>query len=192
LSGFRFTAYFGGMNAYLFFKALHITGFVAWFAGIFYLVRLFVYHREAWDLSQQEQSRILREQYSLMENRLYYIIQTPAMVLTLIGGVSMLWINPAWLQSSWMHFKLVLVFTLIGYHFSCAYYMKKLAKSAKGLNSFGYRLYNELPTLLLIAIVMLAVWKSLKGLWLGLVILLILGLLFFLAAKWYKQKREKS
>jgi putative membrane protein len=177
------------MNAYLFFKALHIIGFVTWFAGIFYLVRLFVYHREAWELKVTE-SEILRKQYQIMEGRLYYIIQSPAMLLTLIGGIGMLFISPHWLSSPWMHLKLSLVVVLIAYHLVCARYMKKLRLSPDGLSSFGYRLFNELPTLLLIAIVMLAVWKSLDGLWLGLVVLLALGILFFAAAKWYKSKRE--
>lgn len=177
------------MNAYLFFKALHIIGFVTWFAGIFYLVRLFVYHREAWDMKPTE-SEILRKQYQIMEGRLYYIIQSPAMLLTLIGGIGMLTISPHWLSSPWMHLKLSLVVVLIAYHLVCVRYMQKLRLSPHGLSSFGYRLFNELPTLLLIAIVMLAVWKSLDGLWLGLVVLFALGVLFFVAAKWYKSKRE--
>ncbi len=176
---------------YLFFKALHIIGFVSWFAGLFYLVRLFVYHREAWEL-KNETGTTLRAQYQIMESRLYTIIQTPAMVLTLVGGIGMLVINPSWLQQSWMHLKLALVVALILYHFSCGKQIKKLARQAGGISSFGYRLYNELPTLLLIAIVMLAVWKSLEGLYLGLALLLALGLLFFVVAKVYKRQRTKK
>lgn len=179
------------MSMYLFFKALHIIGFVSWFAGIFYLVRLFVYHREAYDLPSESAREILKKQYSLMEGRLFYIIQTPAMLLTLIGGTGMLVINPAWLQSPWMHVKLTLVLILVIYHFWCHRIIQRLRKSPSGISGFGYRLFNELPTLLLIAIVMLAVWKSLDGLWLGLVILVFLALLFFLAARWYKKLREK-
>ena len=178
------------MNGYLFLKALHIIGFVSWFAGIFYLVRLFVYHREAWDIKDSQESTILRKQYHIMERRLYSIIQTPAMIITLVGGSGMLFLNSSWLQSPWMHLKLTLVAVLIFYHFSCGYYIKKLQGSPEGLDSFGYRLYNELPTLLLIAIVMLAVWKSLSGLAWGLAILVALGVLFFVAAKIYKKKRE--
>ena len=175
--------------AYLFLKALHIIGFVTWFAGIFYLVRLFVYHREAWDKGD-EASKVLRAQYEIMESRLYGIIQTPAMILTLIGGIGMLILQGSWLEMPWMHLKLTLVLLLIIYHFSCQKQMKALRSSATGISSFGYRLYNELPTLFLIAIVMLAVWKNLQGLWLGLGTLLALGVLFFIAAKLYKKKRE--
>ncbi len=176
--------------SYLFFKALHIIGFVSWFAGIFYLVRLFVYHRESWERNDAA-TPILRKQYELMEGRLYNIIQTPAMALTWIGGIGMLALNPAWLQQPWMHLKLSLVLLLTLYHFSCGRQMKKLRQSPTGMSSFGYRLYNELPTLILIAVVMLAVWKNLQGLWLGLGILLCLGVLFFVAAKAYKKKRER-
>lgn len=175
---------------YLFFKALHIIGFVAWFAALFYLVRLFVYHREAWDLADQTKSDILRSQYQIMEERLFKIIQNPSLVLTLIGGLGMLYLNPAWLSQPWLHLKLFLVAGLIVYHWSCSRQIKALAQAPGGISSFGYRLYNELPTLILIAVVMLAVWRSLEGLWLGLVLLLALGILFFIAAKLYKKQRE--
>lgn len=178
------------MNWYLFFKALHVIGFVTWFAGIFYLVRLFVYHREAWE-EEEPKGSILRSQYSLMERRLYHIIQTPAMVITLSGGIGMLILRPSWLSGPWMHIKLSLVVLLIIYHFSCLRHLRKLEQAGQGLSSFGYRLYNELPTLILIAIVMLAVWKSLAGLWLGLAVLVVLGFLFFLAARFYRKSREK-
>lgn len=178
---------------YQLFKALHIIGFVAWFAGIFYIVRLFVYHREAWDLGEDDsKGRILREQYQLMEERLYKIIQTPAMYLTLIGGFGMLYLKSFWLQTPWMHLKLSLILILVIYHFSCGKQIKALNSTATGISSFGYRLYNEVPTLILIAVVMLAVWKNLNGLWLGLGLLLGLGVLFFIAAKLYKRKREKD
>ncbi len=187
------STYFCGMDWYYFFKAIHIIGFVSWFAGIFYIVRLFVYHKEAWELGEDDpESKTLRKQYHTMESRLYRIIQNPAMYLTLAGGIGMLILNSEWLKSPWMHLKLSLVVALMFYHWSCASHIRSLNKSPKGLNSFGYRLYNEIPTLILIAIVMLAVWKSLAGLWVGLVILLALGVLFFLAAKLYKRKREKN
>lgn len=182
---------FAAMNWYLFFKALHVIGFVSWFAGIFYLVRLFVYHREAWE-EKEPKASILRQQYMVMERRLYHIIQSPAMLITLSGGVGMLILRPTWLSDPWMQLKLGLVLVLIIYHFSCVRHMRKLERADQGLSSFGYRLYNELPTLLLIAIVLLAVWKSLAGLWFALGILVILGFLFFLAARLYRRQRQRQ
>ncbi len=178
------------MNFYFLFKALHIIGFVAWFAALFYLVRLFVYHREAWDAGADDlEATVLRKQYHIMEKRLYQIIQNPALYLTLIGGIGMLIINPVWLSQPWMHIKLTLVLALVLYHFSCGKQIKSLATNATGISSFGYRLYNEVPTLILIGVVMLAVWKSTAGLLIGVGVLLALGVLFFIAAKLYKRKR---
>ncbi len=114
------------------------------------------------------------------------------MYLTLTGGIGMLIINSIWLSSPWMHVKLSLILLLMIYHWSCARQIKALQKSPTGINSFGYRLYNEVPTLILIAVVMLAIWKSLAGLWIGLATLLLLGILFFVAAKLYKRKRENN
>lgn len=180
------------MEFYPFLKALHIIGFVAWFAALFYLVRLFVYHREAWDEgADSERGSILREQYSLMERRLYQIIQTPAMILTFSGGIAMLFLRPQWLQMPWMQLKLGLLLLLVAYHFSCGAHLRALRQNAGGLSSFGYRLYNEVPTLLLIAVVMLAVYKTTEALWLGAVVLLGLGLLFFVAARLYRGQRSK-
>lgn len=175
---------------YLFFKALHFIGFVSWFAGMFYIVRLFVYHREAWERADSA-GPILRAQYEVMEGRLLNIIQTPALIMTLIGGIAMLVINPGWLQQPWLHIKLTLVAGLLVYHFSNYRQMKKLRTGPTTFSSFGFRLYNELPTLALIAIVMLAVWKSLQGLWLGLALLVALGVVFFVVARLYKKSREK-
>jgi putative membrane protein len=178
------------MNFYFLFKALHIIGFVTWFAALFYLVRLFVYHREAWDAGVDDlEAKVLRKQYHIMEKRLYQIIQNPALYLTLIGGIGMLIINASWLSQPWMHLKLSLVLGLVLYHFSCGKQIRSLAENATGISSFGYRLYNEVPTLILIAVVMLAVWKSTEGLLIGIGVLLILGVLFFIAAKLYKRKR---
>ena len=94
------------------FKALHIVGFVAWFAGLFYLVRLFVYHAEALEKPDPERS-ILVAQYAKMEQRLFGIITRPAMIITFVAGIAMLMINPDYLQEGWMHIKLTLVILLL-------------------------------------------------------------------------------
>ena len=173
------------------FKALHLVGMVAWFVGVFYLVRLFVYHAEAFS-KQDPEKEILTSQYALMERRLYKIITNPAMIVTFIGGFAMLAINPEYLKQPWMHVKLTLVILLAGYTGACGSMMKKLAKGALPMSSFRFRLFNEVPSLFLVAIVLLAVFRD------RLSILLLLGILLGLivvlggATMLYKKWREKA
>ncbi len=141
------------------FKAVHLITMVAWFAGLFYLVRLFVYHAEAFEKEEPARS-ILTEQYHLMEMRLYRIITTPAMVLTLIAGITMLILVPDYLQQPWLHVKLSLVLILIGYHFYCGKTITRLHQGVIKTSSQRFRLINELPTVLLIAIILLAVLRQ--------------------------------
>ena len=96
-------------------KALHIIFMVSWFAGLFYMVRLFIYFVEAGSKEENE-SKILRKQYLIMQKRLWYIISWPAMILTLIFGSIMLIINPDLLIVGYMHIKLTFVFLLVAYH----------------------------------------------------------------------------
>ncbi len=149
------------MGWLLLFKTLHIIGFVSWFAGLFYLVRLFVYHVEALERDEPARS-VLARQYHLMERRLYGFIAHPAMWLTWLAGLSMVaWHGTAWLASNaWLHAKLLLVVLLTAYHLSCRRFIGQLAQGRCPLSSFGFRLYNELPTLLLTAIVVLAVFRQ--------------------------------
>ena len=174
----------------LLFKALHLIFMVTWFAGLFYLVRLFVYHREAAG-KPQDVREVLEAQYSIMEKRLYYIITWPGMVLTLIFGGLMIISNPAYLDL-WLWLKLGMVLLLVVYHVLCGEWMKDLQLGTNRFNPFHFRLLNEAPTLLLFGIVTLAVFKNLSdfiGVFSGLV---VLGVLLFIAAKWYKSMREKG
>lgn len=176
------------------FKAIHIIGFVAWFAGLFYLVRLFVYHAEALQLPEQEKA-VLTPQYSLMEKRLFTIIVRPGMILTFAAGIAMLIVNPHYLSETWLHIKLVLVVILAGYSDRCGRIIRQLATGEFVMSSGRFRLYNEFPTILLVAIVLLAVFRSTLSWWqllliIGLLILL-LGVFFFLYARWRKKNSEK-
>jgi putative membrane protein len=102
---------------YDFIKALHLIFMVSWFAGLFYMVRLFIYFREATDKAEPEKE-ILQKQFVIMMQRLWWIITTPAMVLTVVFGVWMLALNPTYLlQAPWMHLKLCFVLLLLIYHF---------------------------------------------------------------------------
>lgn len=175
----------------LYFKAIHIIGFVAWFAGLFYLVRMFVYHIEAMEMPQPEQD-ILKKQFNLMQWRVYKIIVNPAMMITLGCGIAMLVINPGYLYQGWMHVKLTLLILLLGYHIYCKKIIRSLEAGNRVMSSFQFRLFNEVPTLLLLGIVFLAVMRdsvSPISLFVG---IFAFAILLFLLAKLYKSLRAKG
>ena len=137
----------------LFVKAFHIIAMVAWFAGLFYLPRLFVYHAAARDT-------ISLERFKIMEKRLYYGITWPAAVLTTAMGLWLISYNLSYyLNAGWMHAKLSLVIWLWGYHLLCGHYLKAFARRENRKSSRFFRIFNEIPTLLLISIVLLVVVK---------------------------------
>ena len=137
---------------YLWLKAFHIIAVVTWFAGLFYLPRLFVYHAMSND-------SISHERFCIMERKLYRGIMQPSMVVTLLLGGSLLYLNPGWLSMGWMHIKLVLVVILIGYHHLCGAQLKRFARGDNTRSHVFYRWFNEVPVLFLIAIVLLVVIK---------------------------------
>lgn len=137
-------------------KALHIIFVVSWFAGLFYIVRLFIYHTEAQERDETAK-KILSEQYQIMEKKLWWIITTPAMILTIIFGTWMLF-HPQYpkyyfLQQPWMHIKLAFVALLLIYHFVCQKIMNDLKNGVFKWKSNGLRIWNEVATLVLVAIV---------------------------------------
>jgi putative membrane protein len=138
--------------AYPWLKALHIISMVAWMAGLFYLPRLYVYH--AASLPGSDQS----ETFKIMERRLLRIIMNPAMILTFLFGGLLLSV-PGTLQQGWIHTKLGLVLVLAGFHGALAVWRKDFAADRNHRPARFYRMINEVPTLLLIAIVLLAVLK---------------------------------
>jgi protoporphyrinogen IX oxidase len=146
-------------EAYLWFKTLHIVGVVVWFAGLFYLVRLFIYHQEAEALDPALRMAF-QGQYGLMERRLANIITTPGMVVAVVCAIGLLSVNPAWLQQGWMHAKLAFVAALLAYHWFCYRLMGQLQRGECGWNGKQLRALNELPTLLLVIVVMLVVFKN--------------------------------
>ncbi|MTI13173.1 protoporphyrinogen oxidase HemJ [Sansalvadorimonas verongulae] len=137
---------------YLWVKAFHIIAMVCWFAGIFYLPRLFVYHAETKDAEGNER-------FKIMERKLYRGIMLPSMILTLVFGFWLLYLIPGYMQQGWMHAKLTLVVLLIGYHHMCGAFMKKFAADANTRSHKFYRVFNEIPVLMLLGIVILAAVK---------------------------------
>ena len=134
-------------------KAFHIIAMVTWFAGLFYLPRLFVYHAEAHDA-------VSIARFKVMERRLYYGITWPGGLSTTILGLWLLWgYMPYTMHMLWLHIKLGLVLLLWGYHWVCGVFLKRFRDDKNCRSSRFYRVYNELPTLLLIAIVILVVVK---------------------------------
>lgn len=175
------------------FKALHIIGFVAWFSGLFYLVRIFVYYREAADKPENER-KVLQPQFHLMQVRVYKIICNPAMMITWFGGLAMIYIyGIEWLkENSWLHIKITLVILLTIYHIYCKKYIGYLKDGTANLSPLQLRLMNEVPTLFLFAIVLLAVFKNASNSLLVLGSTIAFGVVLVIFTKWYKKIREAN
>ena len=141
---------------YLYLKVFHIIGVIVWFAGLFYLGRLFVYHREADDRPEPERTT-LKSQFSLMERRLYYGIAWPGLCISVVFGIALI-ITSGF--PSWLHAKLAFVIVLVVYHLWCGHLRKLLLKENCSWNGTKFRLFNEIPTLLLFSIVFIVVFKS--------------------------------
>jgi len=174
-------------------KSLHLVGMVGWFGGLFYLVRIFVYHVEALDKPTAE-ANILTAQYQIMEQRVYKIICNPGMIITWVFGLLMLHAyGLEWLKTQhWMHAKLAFVVILSGYLGYCKTVMKRLAKGEKVLTSFKFRLFNEIPSILLLAIILLAVYRNSLNYGKAIIGVLVFGIIIFAITKAYKKARNKA
>ena len=176
---------------YLHFKALHIIFVVSWFAGLFYIPRLFVYHTEANEKPEAER-KILITQFIKMEMLLWKAIMVPASWLALIFGGILIYITPAWLQQDWMQLKLLFVAGLLGYHFLTGKIRNELQEGKFRFTSFQLRLFNEVATIFLFSIVFLVVLKNtVDWLW-GVLGLVIFAVLMMTAVKMVKRIREKK
>ena len=193
-------------NLLLFAKALHVVGFVSWFAGLFYLGRVLVNHAATANPPvatdppadpdhHRLRREILHEEYTATAARVYRIIVDPAAVITLTAGFTMVGINPAYLQSGtpgWLWVKLALLFFLIGYqHYTKARLMKPMARGETPWSDWQLRLWNEVPTFFLVSIPFIAVFG--KGGQLN-YLYLVLGVAFFCFMVWrgavaYRRKR---
>lgn len=137
--------------SYAAYKALHIIAMVTWFAGLFYLPRLFVYHA-------MNKDKNTSETFKVMERKLAVMMDIGAF-FTIALGITLIIQNPAIMKMAWLHIKLLLVIFLVVYHVFCRIYVKKFRLDLNTRSHKFYRLFNELPTVLLIAIVFLAVLK---------------------------------
>ena len=134
-------------------KAFHLISMVAWFAALFYLPRLFVYHSMAED-------KISIERFKTMESKLYRQIANPSMYFTIICGILMIYLAPKYYMAQyWLHAKIGIIVLLIGYHHVCYYYLRRFAEDANTKSDRYFRVFNEIPVLFLVAIIILAVMK---------------------------------
>ncbi|HLN94258.1 MAG TPA: CopD family protein [Flavobacterium sp.] len=176
---------------YNYIKSLHLIFVITWFAGLFYIVRLFVYQVEAASMPEPERE-ILRKQYKIMAYRLWYIITWPSAVLATIFAVTLLWMMPAWLQQGWMHVKLGFVLLLFLYHFQCHRIFKQLQRDDVRHSSNFMRLWNEGATIILFAVVFLAVMKTALDWVFGVVGIILFSILIMLGFRFYKRIRERN
>ena len=178
------------MEAYYnYFKALHLIFVITWFAGLFYIPRLFIYHIEAQEKDQPERT-ILSEQLKMMARRLWYIITWPSAILATLFAIWLLILLPEWLKQPWMHVKLGFVVALIVYQIKTHIYFKALQNDIIIKSSNYMRIWNEGATFILFAVVFLVILKNALNWIFGLVGLLILGVLIMLGFKLYKSVRE--
>ena len=176
--------------SYLVLKTIHLIAVVCWFAGLFYLGRLFIYYKEAEKKSKNSQ-KILQEQYRLMANRLMNIITWPSTIITSFFGFYMLFKNTALLGLGWMKVKLIFVSILILYTILSQIILNQLNKGVIKLNDLQLRLWNEGATLLLISIISLAVLKTSISWLKAICIFFLIGITLVLLIKIYKRLINK-
>ena len=179
------------MEYYYYIKALHLIFVVTWFAGLFYIPRLFIYHIEASEKPSPDRE-ILTKQLQLMTKRLWTIIAWPSAILCTLFAVILLILNPGLLQQAWMHVKLVFVALLWLYHFRNHAIYKQLQRDEIKYTSNYMRIWNEGATIILFAIIFLVVLKSAVNWIFGVVGIIVLGVLLMLGIKLYKRIRANN
>lgn len=179
------------MEYYNYIKALHLIFVITWFAGLFYIPRLFVYQIEASQKSQPDKD-ILGKQLKLMAKRLWKIIAWPSAILALFFGLLLFYFNPYLIQQDWMQVKLGFVVLLIIYHLQTHIYFKQLQNNIVKKSSNFMRLWNEGATFILFAVIFLVLLKSAFNWIFGVIGIFILGLLLMLGFKLYKRIRNKN
>ena len=182
------------MEFYNYIKSLHLIFVITWFAGLFYIVRLFVYHAEAKQKPQPEQD-ILIKQYQIMQYRLWYIITWPSAVLASVFAFWMLFfteIGQVWLQQPWMHVKLAFVLLLYLYHLKCHQIFQNLQKNEVKQSSNFFRIWNEGATIILFAVVFLVILKNAINWIYGVLGIFIFSIVIMMGFKFYKKIREKN
>lgn len=179
------------MEYYNYIKALHLIFVITWFAGLFYIPRLFIYHIEANNKGEPERSILLR-QLKLMAKRLWFIITWPSAVLASFFAFLLLFLIPEWLQQPWMHVKLGFVVLLFAYHIKCHFIFKQLQKDVVKWTSNQMRIWNEGSTLILFSVIFLVIVRDALNWIYGVLGIFLLGIMLMLGIKLYKRIRAKN
>ena len=176
---------------YDYIKSLHLIFVITWFAGLFYIVRLFVYQIEANQMPSPAKE-ILQKQYKIMTYRLWYIITWPSAVLAIFFAIWLLVLMPGWLEMPWMHVKLGFVVLLIAYQIKCQLIYKDLQNDVFKYSSNFMRLWNEGATIILFAVVFLVILKNAFNWIYGVVGIFLFSILIMLGFKFYKKIRKHN
>jgi len=179
------------MEYYQYIKALHLIFIITWFAGLFYIPRLFIYQIEANDKPSPERE-ILTNQLKIMTKRLWFIITWPSAILTTIFATWLLFINPVLLELSWMQIKLGFVVLLILYHLKTHQIFKQLQNDDVKYTSKFMRIWNEGSTLILFSVIFLAILKNSINWVYGVIGIIVLAISLMLGIKLYKRIRDKN
>lgn len=179
------------MEYYNYIKSLHLIFVITWFAGLFYIPRLFVYQIEAFHKTSPEKE-ILGKQLKLMAKRLWFIITWPSAILATLFAIWLLILMPSWLEQGWMHVKLAFVLLLFIYHYNTHIYFKQLQKDKVKVTSNYMRIWNEGATFILFAVVFLVILKNAINWIFGVIGIVVLAVLLMLGFKLYKNIRSKN
>jgi len=176
---------------YNYIKSLHLIFVITWFAGLFYIVRLFVYQIEAYHKPSPDKE-ILGAQFKIMAMRLWKIITWPSMILALGFGTWLIALRPFYLTDAWMQVKLVFVLLLIIYHIKCHFIYKQLQNDIVKYTSNFMRLFNEGATIILFSVVFLVILKNAVNWIYGVIGIILFSVLLMLGYKFYKRFRERN
>lgn len=174
-------------------KSVHIIFVVSYFAGLFYMVRLFVYHTENLLENPEPKRSILHAQYSYMQERLWNIITIPALVIMSLSGIYILYLTDwIWLKEGWLHIKLAFVLGLYAYHFWCWRMLKNLQKGITKYTSVQLRMFNEIATIILFAVVFAVVLKTefIANWYWSLIWFLLMGIGIMAVVKFVNRKKH--
>ena len=176
---------------YNYIKSLHLIFVITWFAGLFYIPRLFVYQIEAFHKPSPEKE-ILGKQLKLMAKRLWFIITWPSAILATVFAAWLMILRPVWFEQGWMHVKLAFVLLLFIYHYKTHVYYRQLQNDEVKVSSNFMRIWNEGATFILFAVVFLAILKNAINWIYGVVGIIVLAILIMLGFRLYKNIRAKN